>query len=85
MKERMFIPNRNHLRGLKKLLPYFETQTSIAYTLGVSKQLVNDWFRGRIVIHHSYAIRLEKMLQKRVTLFDLRPDLEKKSKKGCKR
>jgi len=71
-------PTQKHLKGLNKLLKFFKTQTAIAESLGISRQTVNDWYCGRKVITEQYAYRLERMLQDRITIFELRPDLSKK-------
>ena len=77
-----YIPvTSRHIKGLTKILKYFETQTCLAESLGLSRQTVNSWFKGRKVIPEKHAIRLVNMVQERVDFYDLRPDFIKKDKK----
>lgn len=70
----------SHIRGLKKLLKYFESQSEISRVLDISKQNVNGWFTGRTVIPLEQARRLSNMVQGRIKLEELRPDLKKDKK-----
>ena len=75
---------RKHLVGLKKILKYFETQACLAEALSLSRQAINHWFQGRIVIPEKHAYRLVDMVQGRVTISELRPDLAKTKKNDKK-
>jgi len=66
-----------HIKALRKLYKYFSSQRQIGVALDLSKQTINDWFCGRSLIGTLYAMRLEKMLQGRITAFELRPDMKK--------
>lgn len=83
-KGKFILPTSNHLKALKRVLPYFGTQAAIALALGISRQKVNDWFRGRDIIKSEYAHMIERMLQERVTFYELRPDLKIIANKACK-
>lgn len=56
------------------LLIYFDEQRVVAESLGITKQAVNHWFKGRLLIPLHHARRLEKMTQGRVSIKELRPD-----------
>jgi len=84
-RDSIFVPvTKKHTDGLQKLLVYFDTQTVIAEALGLSKQGISNWFRGRVVIPEGHARRLVDMVGNRVTLYDLRPDFVKRDKKSEK-
>ena len=68
---------RKHLKALAKVLSFFDEQQQIAKSLGISKAVVNDWFRGRKPISVKQAQRLANQLQNRVTFAELRPDVQK--------
>lgn len=75
---------RAHIDALHKLLRYFENQSDIAETLGITRQAVNHWFSAEKVIPLTQARRLSLILGEKVTLEELRPDFAKILKKDLK-
>lgn len=75
---------RAHIDALHKLLRYFDSQSDIAETLGVSRQAVSHWFSAEKVIPLTQARRLALILGDKVTLEELRPDFAKILKKDLK-
>lgn len=76
------LPTNAHMKAIKRVIPYFGTQTCLAEALGISKQKVNDWIKGRDIIKSEYAQKISNMLQGRIEFYELRPDLKKISKKS---
>lgn len=59
--------------ALERVVDYVGSQQGLAYQLGVSRQVVNNWLRrGRVSL--VYAIIIEKVSRGRFSRYDLRPD-----------
>jgi DNA-binding transcriptional regulator YdaS (Cro superfamily) len=49
--------------------------TELARKLGVSKQLVSHWRRGRYRVSAEWCVEIERVTNGEITRLDLRPDL----------
>jgi len=74
-------PTSKHIKAIEAAIDYFGNQTELAKALSVSRQLVNDWIKGRIVISVEQARRIANMTRNQITFYDLRPDVKIKDKK----
>lgn len=64
------------MTGIEKLLQHFGTQVKAAKVLGVSKQAVNSWVKGRNRIPPSMAKSIEEKTG--IPRSEFRPDLWEK-------
>ena len=61
------------MNGIQKVIQHFGSQAKAAKDLGISRQAVNSWVKGRVRIPAEKAIFIEQKTG--IPRHELRPDL----------
>ena len=68
-------------QAVEKAIEYFGTQEKLASVLGVSQSTISKWLTNLKQISFKSAYKIDELTNGKITIHDLRPDLNVKVKR----